>query len=107
MTKASAMLITATCLFVGGGIDHALALPIPPSVTPIPADNSVVVINCKQGGKNCTPLSPNHPVKVKPTQGNAGDCIGSTNETCGYTTHAMVHHATVTSHPTTSGKSNK
>ena len=88
MTKAWAVLLTATCLFIGGGIDHALAL-------------------CKQGGKNCTPLSSNHPVRVKPTVGNAGDCVGSTNETCGYTTHAVAHHSTVTSHPTMSSNSHK
>ena len=104
MTKAWAVLLTSTFLFISGGINHALALSIPAAVAPIP-DNSVIMINCKQGGKNCTPLSPNHPVKVKPTPGNAGDCIGTTNETCGYTTHAMAHHSTVTSHLTTSGKS--
>ena len=104
MTKAWAILLTATCLSIGGGIDHALAFSIPAAVAPI-ADSSVMVINCKQGGKNCTPLSPNHPVKVKPTPGNAGDCIGSANETCGYTTHAMAHHTTVVAHHPSGGKS--
>ena len=88
MSKVWIVALTTTCLLVGGSTDPALAL-------------------CKQGGKNCTPLSPNHPVKVKPTVGNAGDCVGSTNETCGYTTHAMTHHSTVTSHPATSSNSHK
>ena len=104
MTKAWAVLLTATSLFIGGAIDHASALSIPAAVAPVP-DSSAIMINCKQGGKNCTPLSSNRPVKVKPTPGNAGDCIGSANETCGYTTHAMVHQPTATSYPTTSGKS--
>ena len=105
MTKALAVLLASTCLFIGGGIDHARALPIP-AVAPV-SGNNVIRINCKQGGKNCTPLSSNHPVKVKTTAGNAGDCIGSTNETCGYTTHAVAHHSTVTSHSATGGKSHK
>jgi len=107
MTKAWAVLLTSTCLFIGGGINYALALPIPAAVAPMP-DHSVTMINCKQGGKNCTPLSSNRPVKVKPTPGNAGDCVGTTNETCGYTTHAAVHHSSGTSHTgNTSSNSHK
>jgi hypothetical protein len=102
MTKAWAILLTATCLSIGGGIDHALAFSIPAAVAPI-ADSSVMVINCKQGGKNCTTLSRAwQPGKKKPT---IGGCTGSTNETCGYTTHAMTHHSTVISQHPSSGKS--
>ncbi len=88
MRKPWIVALMATSLFVGVSIDHALAM-------------------CKQGGPNCTPLSKNHPVRVKTTVGNAGDCVGSTNETCGYTTHAMTHHSTVTYHPTTGNHSRK
>lgn len=81
MRKAWIIALMTTGLLVGGTTDHALAL-------------------CKQGNPNCTPLSKNHPVKVKTTLGNAGNCVGSTNETCGYTTHAITHHATNTYHST-------
>ena len=102
MTKAWAILLTATCLSIGGGIDYALAFSIPAAVAPI-ADSSVMMINCVQGRKNCTPLSRGwQPVKKKPT---IGGCNGSTNETCGYTTHAMTHHSTVISQHPSSGKS--
>ena len=76
MRKSWAVALSLTCVILGASADQALAL-------------------CKQGGKNCTPLSRNHPVRLKNTLGNVGNCVGSTNETCGYKTHAMSRHSTV------------
>ena len=103
MSRAWAILLTATCLVIGGGIDHALAFSIPAAVAPIPHSSLMMMINCKQGGKNCTTISRAwQPGKKKPT---IGGCVGSTNETCGYTTHAVAHHTTVVAHHPSGGKS--
>ena len=106
MTKAWAALLTATCFFIGGGMDYALASSISPFVAPI-SDHNVVMVNCKQGEPHCTTLPRNYPVHGKNTLQNIGDCQGSTNDTCGLKT-PYVRHKPVTAHPVTvSSKSHK
>ncbi len=41
---------------------------------------------CNPGTPHCIKVPRDYPVRNKATVGNAGDCVGSTNETCGYHT---------------------
>jgi hypothetical protein len=74
---------TAAGILFAGSNDHAFAL-------------------CKQGTPHCTPVGQTNISRFKNTVGNAGDCVGTTNETCGYHTgmaaRTTPQHSFGTSH---------
>ena len=51
---------------------------------------------CNPGTPNCIKRPINYPTRGKTTLGNAGDCVGTTNDTCGYHTR-MARTASHTS----------
>lgn len=59
---------------------------------------------CKPGDPHCIKAGRTNITRFKNTVGNAGDCVGTTNDTCGYHTGMArtVSHSPI-SHPTSTG----
>jgi hypothetical protein len=82
-----ALLLTATPLVLVGTTGPALAL-------------------CKPGTKHCTTQGPNLG-RFQNTVGNAGDCVGTTNDTCGFKTHAARVTPTTPTTPQPTGSAGR